>query len=76
MGAKAIKLGSWDNILHTARIGMSCVAYAQWPVTHKIGLLYALINSIIPLFVLFISAFSNYQVLSHQEVFFPRKGRK
>ena len=23
MGAKVIKLGSWDNTLHTARIGMS-----------------------------------------------------
>ena len=31
VGAKAIQLGSWDNlnILHTARIGMSCVAYAH-----------------------------------------------
>ena len=33
VGAKAIKLGSWDkypaysNILHTARIGMSCGTY-------------------------------------------------
>lgn len=26
--------------------------------------------------LLFIPAFSNYQVLSHQEVFFPRNGRK
>ena len=26
MGAKAIKLGSWDKHPATARIGMSCVA--------------------------------------------------
>ena len=30
VGAKAIKLGSWDNSLHAARIGMSYVAYVQW----------------------------------------------
>ena len=34
VGAKAIKLGSWDKHAaycgSTARIGMSCVAYAQW----------------------------------------------
>ena len=35
VGAKAIKLGSWDKhpaYVHTARIGMPCVAYvyARW----------------------------------------------
>ena len=30
MGVKAIKLGSWDKHPAYCRIGMSCVAYAQW----------------------------------------------
>ena len=30
MGAMAIKLVHGTNILHTAKIGMSCMAYAQW----------------------------------------------
>ena len=31
MGAKTIKLGSWDKRPAIAtRIGMSCVAYTQW----------------------------------------------